>query len=64
MRLWPGLRLVGAGGKVQKGVFFTVSEVGERVSQESAQSFEPWELLKHIRLCSAITYASVVSLQV
>ena len=59
MRLWPGLRLVGAGGKVQKGVFVTVSEVGERVSLESGQSFEPRELLKHTRLCSAITYASV-----
>ncbi|OLP81141.1 PRA1 family protein 2 [Symbiodinium microadriaticum] len=30
MRVWPGLRLVGAGGKVQKGVFVTVSEVEER----------------------------------
>ena len=62
MRVWPGLRLVGAGGKVQKGVFVTVSEVGERVSLESGQSFEPRELLKHTRLCSAITYASVQGL--
>ena len=35
MRVWPGLRFVGAGGKAQKGVFVTVSEVGERVSLES-----------------------------
>ena len=62
MRVWPGLRLVGAGGKVQKGVFVTVSEVGERVALESGQSFEPRELLKHTRLCSAITYASVQGL--
>ena len=62
MRVWPGLRLVGAGGKVQKGVFVTVSEVGERVTLESGQSFEPRELLKHTRLCSAITYASVQGL--
>ena len=62
MRVWPGLRLVGAGGKVQKGVFVTVSEVGERVMLESGQSFEFWELLKHTRLCSAITYASVQGL--
>ena len=34
MRVWPGLRLVGAGGKVQKGVFVTVSEVEERVTLE------------------------------
>ena len=57
-----GVRLVGAGGKVQKGVFVTVSEVGERVTLESGQSFEPRELLKHTRLCSAITYASVQGL--
>ena len=62
MRVWPGLRLVGAGGKVQKGVFVTVSEVGDRVTLESGQSFEPRELLKHTRLCSAITYASVQGL--
>ena len=62
MRVWPGLRLVGAGGKVQRGVFVTVSEVGERVTLESGQSFEPRELLKHTRLCSAITYASVQGL--
>ena len=62
MRVWLGLRLVGAGGKVQKGVFVTVSEVGDRVSLESGQSFEPRELLKHTRLCSAITYASVQGL--
>ena len=62
MRVWPGLRLVGAGGKVQKGVFVTVSEVGERVTLENGQSFEPRELLKHTRLCSAITYASVQGL--
>ena len=61
MRVWPGLRLVGAGGKVRKGVFVTVSEVGERVSLESGQSFEHQELLKHTRLCSA-TYASVQGL--
>ena len=47
---------------VQKGVFVTVSEVGERVALESGQSFEPRELLKHTRLCSAITYASVQGL--
>ena len=34
----------------------------ERVTLESGQSFEPRELLKHTRLCSAITYASVQGL--
>ena len=28
MRVWPGLRLVGAGGKVSKGCFVTVAEAG------------------------------------
>ena len=45
-----GLRL----GK-KKGVFVTVSEVEERVALESGQSFESRKLLKHTRLCSAIT---------
>ena len=39
MRLWPGLRLVGAGGKVPKGCFVTVREAGERIGREDGQSF-------------------------
>ena len=27
MRVWPGLRRIGAGGKIPKGVFVTVAEV-------------------------------------
>ena len=27
MRVWPGLRLIGAGGKILKGVFVAVAEV-------------------------------------
>ena len=27
MRVWPGLRLMGAGGKIRKGVFVAVAEV-------------------------------------
>ena len=27
MRVWPGLRLIGAGGKIIKGVFVAVAEV-------------------------------------
>ena len=58
MRVWPGLRLVGAGGRVAKGCFATVSEVGERISLDDGQSFAPAELLRHTRLCHAVTYAS------
>ena len=47
MRVWPGLRLVGAGGKVAKGTFMRVAETdAERVAPA------------HTRLCHAITYAS------
>eukprot|EP00439_Symbiodinium_sp_Y106_P009507 s5904_g1.t1 len=49
-----------AGGKVQKGTFLTMEAVeGDVVRLESGQSFAGPELLKHTRLCSAITYASV-----
>ena len=59
MRVWPGLRLIGAGGKVQKGTFLTVEAVeGDLARLESGQCFAGQELLKHTRLCSAITYAS------
>ena len=58
MRVWPGLRLVGAGGRVPKGCFATVREVGERISLDDGQSFTPAELLRHTRLCHAVTYAS------
>ena len=63
MRVWPELRLIGAGGKVQKGTFLTVEAVeGDVVCLESGQSFAGQELLKHTRLCSAISYASVQGL--
>ena len=64
MRVWPGLRLIGApGGKVQKGTFLSVEAVeGDVVRLESGQAFAGPELLKHTRLCRAITYASVQGL--
>ena len=58
-RVWPGLRLVGAGGKVSKGCFVTVAEAGpESVKLETGERFTHAELLRHTRLCHAITYAS------
>ena len=54
MRVWPGLRLVGAGGKVSKGCFVTVAEAGARSTGERLHA----ELLRQTRLCHAITYAS------
>ena len=59
MRVWPGLRLVGAGGKVAKGTFVRVAEVdAERVALDGGLQFTHAELLRHTRLCHAITYAS------
>ena len=59
MRVWPGLRLVGAGGKVAKGCFVAVAEAGpESVKLETGERFTHTELLRHTRLCHAITYAS------
>ena len=59
MRVWPGLRLVGAGGKVSKGCFVAVTEAGpDAVRLETGERFTHAELLRHTRLCHAITYAS------
>ena len=59
MRVWPGLRLVGAGGKVAKGTFVRVAAAdAERVTLDGGQQFAHAELLRHTRLCHAITYAS------
>ena len=59
MRVWPGLRLVGAGGKVAKGTFVRVAEKdAQRVALDGGQQFSHAELLRHTRLCHAITYAS------
>ncbi|CAE7240346.1 unnamed protein product [Symbiodinium natans] len=53
----PGL--VGAGGKVPRGVFVTVAEVGaEKVTLDGGQQFSHAELLRQTRLCHAITDAS------
>eukprot|EP00439_Symbiodinium_sp_Y106_P020317 s8192_g2.t1 len=59
MRVWPGLRLVGAGGKVAKGCFVSVAEAGpDAVRLDTGERFTHAELLRHTRLCHAITYAS------
>ena len=46
MRVWPGLRLIGAGGKIPKGVFVAVAEV------------EPDGVRLDNRPSHAVTYAS------
>ena len=59
MRVWPGLKLIGAGGRVTKGIYVHVAEVGpEMIVLDGGDSFTHAALLKHTRLCHAITYAS------
>ena len=49
MRVWPGLRLVGAGGKVAKGTFVRVAEAdAERVTLDGGQQFTHAELLRRM----------------
>ena len=36
MRVWPGLRLIGAGGKIPKGVFVAVADVRSEAGQRHA----------------------------
>ena len=58
MRVWPGLKLIGAGGRVSKGIYVHVAEVGpEKIVLDGGDSFTHAALLKHTRLCHAITYA-------
>ena len=58
-RVWPGLKLIGAGGRVTKGIYVHVAEVGpEKIVLDGGDSFTHAALLKHTRLCHAITYAS------
>ena len=55
MRVWPGW----ARGKVSKGCFVTVAEAArpDAVTLEPGERFTHAELLRHTRLCHAITYA-------
>ncbi|CAE7477766.1 unnamed protein product [Symbiodinium natans] len=59
MRVWPGLKLIGVGGRVTKGIYMRVAEVGpEKIVLDGGDSFTHAALLKHTRLRHAITYAS------
>ena len=51
MRIWPGLRLVGAGGKICKGTFVTVKTCSnESVELEDGTQLGKEDLFKHTRL--------------
>ena len=60
MLVWPGLRLIGGGGKILKGVFVAVTEVEpEHVRLDNGLRLKQQELLRATRLSHAVTYARV-----
>ena len=59
MRVWPGLHLIGAGGKIPKGVFVAVAEVEpDGVRLDNGMRLKNQELLRATRPSHAVTYAS------
>ena len=61
MRVWPGLRLIGAGGKIPKGVFVAMAEVEpDGVRLDNGMRLKNQELLRAraSRPSHAVTYAS------
>ena len=59
MYIWVGLKLVGAGGSVKKGVFDSVASVSPDgdVTLVSGMSLTAHQAIRCLRLCYAITYA-------
>ena len=59
MWLWPGLRLLGAGHKVQKGIFTKVKACdAEKVVLDNDLTLTHSQVCQSLRLSYAITYAS------
>ena len=58
MRVWPGLRLIGAGGKIPKGVFVAVAVEPDGVRLDNGMRLKNQELLRATRPSHAVTYAS------
>ena len=59
MYIWPGLRLIGAGHKVPKGIFVQVKACdGERVTLDNDLVLTHAQVCQSLRLSYAITYAS------
>ena len=59
MWIWKGVRLLGAGGKCLKGVFYEVESCDyEKVFLTSGETLSHDEAVKCLRLSYAITYAS------
>ena len=60
--IWPGLELIGAGGRAKKGLFYrVVSCTDERVTLEGngeTLGLSADNAVKHLRLTHCLTYAS------
>ena len=59
--MWPGLRMIGAGGMVKKGVFVTIADVTKDgdVTLDNGVQLTREKAIRSIRLTTALTYASV-----
>ena len=61
--LWPGIRLIGCGGKVPRGVFVHVEELGDTdLLLDNGARLGYDELHKCLRLSHCLTYASAQGL--
>jgi len=58
MWVWPGLRLIGAGQKTKRGLWYTVAAVGpEEVTFECGLRLKREDVVRHTRLSHALTFA-------
>jgi hypothetical protein len=59
MWIWPGMQLIGAGGKCLKGLFYTVETIMDDVLfLNTGQKLTRGECVRSLRLAYALTYAS------
>ena len=64
--LWPGLRIVGGGGALKRGVFATIESISadSEVALDNGIKLTASQASRSIRLCYALTYASVQGLTI
>jgi hypothetical protein len=59
MKVWPGLQLIGAGGRCLKGMFYTVAACDEaKVELNTGVGLTHQQAFESLRLSYALTYAS------
>ncbi len=62
MYVWVGMTLIGSGHRCLKGVFVTVEDINCDSVTVSGQKLNHADAIRSLRLCSALTYASVQGL--